>query len=1737
MKKQKALAKKEELEQVQKIAEDAGMTFVDHELPPEEVDEEEVRRTLKTSLLSMVPYTNEWYEARAAEDEMDDLKKIRIERVKADDQMAMAKTGRYEEALEEMMSETNYDFFYFNKLRHRMEQEGRYKFEGEEADNAFSLFSRGPNRNRLKKAINAVFGALDEETTKELARLSSLGSTNMKKFDRNQPCTWRGKNRKKETMRCENKRAIRNLAKSTGDQESVGSVVVQKEPEVMPFCVYHLPHCLSDLHQDGEQVRIRIPNGDALCSECYMLKKRSKPPALTADICPGVIPQTGMSGMKSFKKLTSADGEESEIEKSPSSGQKHKTKQVRSKKRVGLCQWLPSADDFQKRGYECCNKVFMDPLTQLQTSLCMWHATTCIRAHPVSSNNVITIPNQHALCSMHYLAEHGTTPPTTEFPFPGMKERLGRDFWKTARARHWGIPDIHPPKVIIDREYYEPEPPEDLIQRAFLLYNHFLFNRRKKREGNKAALKIQTVFRKYKKRNIHRELKYRHQQKRRFLSTVLAQASIRRFLAIKAVRKWRELSNRSTLTIQRVYRGYYSRLLLYIDWAAKRIQRFMRLLHFFKFKDAVIMVMQLRRIFKHRSRNAIELQRCFRGYSARAFIFNLRLQSLIQRAMARLIQKNYREARTRWERARWRPPEEQLKAVQGKRLSRLILRLYGGYLREKRKRIRVERSIVAIQKLLRGIIARKIAKRLRRKRAKIAAVPVEEKREPHNPLFIRRFLPRERQSNFEVDVKTFEPALIQWYEAEGVPLLHSEKDGIIKRFKNPINGSILVRQLDLFIFLHKMPCRKHGRKVCGLCVYRRSCMIHNCRCERFKTEKMGENAICQCCNHPGTLHSLCPLQVKKISDGGSDGTKEQQQFMELLQQGSMLDILTADRQPDMSRPTAVNGVAITDVLVPELDPDELRTMVTKRIKLEKQSQRFEATQSALNRTLGKSLALCEVDGEKMHKRQDYWGQQDCSVVKLGTTMDGLDDTAIFDQVTTDVHPPNYDIPMEAFWPLTAKNPNKTVRDYHEKFSHNMPVPVVSGGQVVYTFEGSQVYFNIVNQIIRLEKTVHHDHPDFLKLVTDHIQIFERHWRKMVVDIRKGKLDRNLEISPESRLIFESANLPRPQLASKLDLIFRKLGFHKKVLGKDIEIQPFADKKPPKTATDPRIPGRIELVRTPRRNSLRPSISRPGSSAISFGLTAIKGEFSSPPPTASALPGEDRRLVSFRSVASPTVPTRTTGDLGEKGVSSKLIKADSSPVRKSSTGFAESNPNLQSTEKTVYSPSPERSSMRKSSKISKRDLLASLGKSFRSEIDGDGEIQGEGRRTGSAGGSRAQKRRGSHSDIHRPITPLEVDRKNYALQTAPREKYKHVMQLGTGDRYVCPFPACGKSFHSKEAAFRHLPVHEQRFRLSAATPLPDSHMNFFWPKGVPWLAAKKYANRAIPPGSFVCPCSVTGCKDIFPSRSKLETHLRLVHSIVGDSHQSLGYLRFEGTAALIVPPDKPPEGLPVHYCPNHTIPVGTCVSCVEVDAGNGPKPPFQFFPAATLDLNAKNNLPRFTRASKSSQLGGGVNTSGKRRLVTDDWTTGVMVLDKTKSGFQGTPSALSTSRKSDASTNRRSLRAKENVWRGRAVALVQDRDRNGWVAVERLCTYQEALSKGAEVSVEPIHSDFALFRPTLYLEEEVILNDLDGFFQWVPVAQVVGFYSLKVVQELEDIDHLLKPNVAQTVQKIYHVFRE
>jgi hypothetical protein len=72
----------------------------------------------------------------------------------------------------------------------------------------------------------------------------------------------------------------------------------------------------------------------------------------------------------------------------------------------------------------------------------------------------------------------------------------------------------------------------------------------------------------------------------------------------------------------------------------------------------------------------------------------------------------------------------------------------------------------------------------------------------------------------------------------------------------------------------------------------------------------------------------------------------------------LLSILTAEREPDMSFPVGVDGVAAESVIIPAKTEDDLREQHTKTLKKEKTT--LNLAHLMAERSLAKSLSLCEV---------------------------------------------------------------------------------------------------------------------------------------------------------------------------------------------------------------------------------------------------------------------------------------------------------------------------------------------------------------------------------------------------------------------------------------------------------------------------------------------------------------------------------------------------------------------------------------------------------------------------------------------------------------------------------------------------------------------------------------------------------------------------------------------------------
>ena len=85
--------------------------------------ENNITPSLRTSILSMIPFTNDNIKAKEAERELSDLVALENEKNKVKNFQERLKQGEHEAVLNEIMKETDMDFHYFNRLKYESMKE------------------------------------------------------------------------------------------------------------------------------------------------------------------------------------------------------------------------------------------------------------------------------------------------------------------------------------------------------------------------------------------------------------------------------------------------------------------------------------------------------------------------------------------------------------------------------------------------------------------------------------------------------------------------------------------------------------------------------------------------------------------------------------------------------------------------------------------------------------------------------------------------------------------------------------------------------------------------------------------------------------------------------------------------------------------------------------------------------------------------------------------------------------------------------------------------------------------------------------------------------------------------------------------------------------------------------------------------------------------------------------------------------------------------------------------------------------------------------------------------------------------------------------------------------------------------------------------------------------------------------------------------------------------------------
>jgi len=307
--------------------------------------------------------------------------------------------------------------------------------------------------------------------------------------------------------------------------------------------------------------------------------------------------------------------------------------------------------------------------------------------------------------------------------------------------------------------------------------------------------------------------------------------------------------------------------------------------------------------------------------------------------------------------------------------------------------------------------------------------------------------------------------------------------------------------------------------------------------------------------------------------------------------------------------------------------------------------------------------------------------------------------------------------------------------------------------------------------------------------------------------------------------------------------------------------------------------------------------------------------------------------------------------------------------------------------------------------------------------------------------------------------------------------------------------------------------------------------------------------------------VHGCTIVCDNQSQLYNHVRNIHHIVDSSSVDLPYFIMLGQP-INIPPYRPPHYLPLRFCPIHTLPYGSCSICVDIDAmKDGPKPPYRLFNQVSIDFKLKQaiitkgfhslvHVPTNLKVNKHQEV-----------VIINSSEAQVGVVITLDSGLNKTHNEINTNTTSNnhgkhsshtnttttTTTTTSSNKMSTIELKGRPVAMITDRYDIGWLAVEILFTYRNAIDRGI-ILPDTFNKRYQIYRPLYkYVQvnvetreinfQELEIFDENGenamrkYIKWVRFSQIERTFVLKMVDSEIEMNHIIQNTSKSALKKI------
>ena len=496
----------------------------------------------------------------------------------------------------------------------------------------------------------------------------------------------------------------------------------------------------------------------------------------------------------------------------------------------------------------------------------------------------------------------------------------------------------------------------------------------------------------------------------------------------------------------------------------------------------------------------------------------------------------------------------------------------------------------------------------------------------------------------------------------------------------------------------------------------------------------------------------------------------------------------------------------------------------------------------------------------------------------------------------------------------GKNVQKASMEELERgFTITVPVPVVVNGEIRCTINASDLYLYLLLNLGNSQLKLIENSRAFAEICYRYNVFMERHWKKLVIDVRTGLLNRHLKISKGKRQNIEAKLLPSPARSELLDKALKGLGFHARavnLLGTVTQSKQGSGHAGPKSRSEKKVGLGIDVEKATQEI-----------------------DFDEAPKSARTLRHLNRPRSPPEAGPGGKVASGSRAGHGDRPGSS--LRRGSSPHRVNKQGAVISaEPGI--TVRSFFDKA------KKEAEDGTEEEVAKMKEALRTTTPGMFDVDRSVTKT-------TVIRRSSHADLPGLTKQEELNRMSHAMRILPTIGSDEVLIQNQRNklRFVCSHPGCGKAFTQYEIAVRHEKEHKQRQRLAIATPAADQYLRSVWPQDVPWQDKDVMAVHLKEADPFSCP--IATCVFSATSQDALAHHLRTRHSkyelqdLLGNTD---AHVENQG-GYVMVPPFACPKNAKFPVCPYHYRNKIRCPMCEEVkkyaaSPNAGPIPPVKLF---------------------------------------------------------------------------------------------------------------------------------------------------------------------------------------------------